>query len=160
MAIIKDIIDEHESNKEKKEKQRAAQNEEIEKRNIEISQKWNEHLNKIILPILAEVKEDFKSGSYGCEIKQVPFTAILPSSGKTLPGIEKVELQFDLQKRTAGTTPYKASIIFSLAPEKMAFLLQTGGHLRKQMTPKTIPFSDGPEAIKDAIRGILEVIFK
>ncbi len=154
MNWVKDIINQHDKREAEETKSKEEADEIRKREKEELSKEWEKFVEDIIHPVLAQVATVLKDKSYECTIQKVPYT-----DGRTgITGTKEIKLTTDIEKRTPGISPSKASITFASDADSISIKLEPV-KLFRVSTQAKMSMSDNQNAVVIIMTDFLKKVY-
>ncbi|MGO9120774.1 MAG: hypothetical protein ACLP9S_00020 [Syntrophales bacterium] len=152
MTWVKDIINEHEKREADKIRFRQEADEQKERKKEELSKKWEEFVENVIHPVLDKVKTDLNDKSYHCTVEKIPYT----EGGS---GTKEIQLTTDMQKKSRGSSPNKASISFTQSKDGSISIVAEPLKIFEARSKTTMSLSDNQSILESKMREFLQKVY-
>ncbi|MGA2332924.1 MAG: hypothetical protein ABSG75_14305 [Syntrophales bacterium] len=154
MNWVKDIINQHDKREAEEIKSKEEADEIRKREKKESSKEWEKFVEDIIHPVLAQVATVLKDKSYECTVQKVPYMD--GRNGTT--GTKEIKLTTDIEKRTPGVSPSKASIAFSSDAGSISITLEPV-KLFRVSTQAKMSLSDNQDVVVTIMTDFLKKVY-
>jgi len=155
MNWVKDIINEHEKKEADKVKFKKEADEKRKGEKEELSKKWGEFVENIIQPVLEKVAIDLNDKSYQCTVEKIPYT----DGGTGTKGTKEIKLTTDMQKKSRGSSPNKASISFTQSEHGSISIISEPLKIFEAGSKTKMSLSDNQNILEMKIKDFLQKVY-